>query len=275
LQTVRDHLVQNGRDSEFRVWKGPGERHSSDEEWKEEFWRPKQQPQETLDAHIDTRGMIHNTFEERDESDPGYSRVQEVVADAFTMADNIHDECRFADNWNEPCFDNIVEDDVPSNVDDAKEDGNVQFDSDSLEEAVGGLYEDAKSSTLAATILLLNLCTVHGVSNCFVNELLCILHGHILPDGNSLPRNNYATRTLTRKLELTYNTIHACESGCILFRGVLANTTECPQCGKPRFKDQMRRKFPIKVLRHFPIIPRLQRISNNFRLLHLALEEQK
>jgi hypothetical protein len=228
LQTVRDHLVQNGRDSEFRVWRGPRERHSSDEEWEEEFWRPEQQPQETLDAHIDTRGMIHNTFEERDEPDPGYSRVQEVVADAFTMADNIHDECRSAYNWNELCFDNIVEDDVPDNVDDAEEDDNVQFDSDGLEEALGGLYEGAKSSTLVATILLLNLCTVHGASNFFVNELFYILHGHILPNGNSLPRNNYAARTLTRKLGLTYNTIHAYESGCVLFRGVLANTTESP-----------------------------------------------
>jgi hypothetical protein len=210
------------------VWRGPGEHHSSDEEWEEEFWRPEQQPQETLDAHIDTRGMIHNTFEERDEPDPGYSRVQEVVADAFTMADNIHDECRSAYNWNELCFDNIVEDDVPDNVDDAEEDDNVQFDSDGLEEALGGLYEGAKSSTLVATILLLNLCTVHGASNFFVNELFYILHGHILPNGNSLPRNNYAARTLTRKLGLTYNTIHAYESGCVLFRGVLANTTESP-----------------------------------------------
>jgi hypothetical protein len=204
--------------------------------------------------------MIHSTFEKRDELDPGYNRVQEVVADAFTMADNIHDECRSAHNWNEPCFDNIMEDDVPGNVDDAEEDGDVQFDSDGLEEAVGGLYEGAKSSTLAAIIFLLNLCTIYGVSNCFVNELFCILHGHILLDGNSLPRNNYAARTLTRKLGLTYNTIHACESGCVLFRGVLANATECPQCGKPRFKDQMRWKFPVKVLRHFPIIPRLQRM---------------
>jgi hypothetical protein len=204
--------------------------------------------------------MIHNTFEECDEPDPRYTRVQEVVADAFTMADSIHDECRSAHNWNEPCFDNIVDDEVPGNVDNTEEDGNVQFDSDGLEEAVGGLYEGAKSSTLAATILLLNLCIVHGVSNCFMNELFCILHGHILLDGNSLPRNNYAARTLTRKLGLTYNTIHACESGCVLFRGVLANATECPQCRKPRFKDQTRQKFPVKVLRHFPIIPRLQRM---------------
>jgi hypothetical protein len=93
-----------------------------------------------------------------------------------------------------------------------------------------------------------------------MNELFCILHGHILPDGNSLPRNNYAARTLTRKLGLTYNTIHACKSGCVLFRGVLANATECPEYRKPRFKDQTWQKFPVKVLRHFPIIPRLQRM---------------
>jgi hypothetical protein len=95
------------------------------------------------------------------------------------------------------------------------------------------------------------------VSNCFVDKLFSILHGHILPEGNSLPRNQYAAKALTRQLGLAYNSIHACKSGCVLFRNKYANETTCPKCRKPRFKDQERKKFPVKVLRHFPIIPRL------------------
>jgi hypothetical protein len=34
----------------------------------------------------------------------------------------------------------------------------------------------------------------------------------------------------------------------------------CPKCEQPRYKDQVRKLFPMKVLRHFPIIPRLQRM---------------
>ena len=100
---------------------------------------------------------------------------------------------------------------------DGDEGGNVEFDPHALEDVVRGLYNGAKSSTLVAIILLLNLCTIYGVSNCFLDELFSILHGHIFLEGNSLPRNHYATKTLIRKLGLAYNTIHACQSGYVLF----------------------------------------------------------
>jgi hypothetical protein len=69
-----------------------------------------------------------------------------------------------------------------------REDGDTaNFDPHDLEDAIRGLYRGAKSLKLAATILLLNLCSVHGVNNSSVDELFSILHGHILPEGNSLP----------------------------------------------------------------------------------------
>jgi hypothetical protein len=37
LATVRKHLIRNGRHSNFRVWRGPGDRDSSDEEWEADF----------------------------------------------------------------------------------------------------------------------------------------------------------------------------------------------------------------------------------------------
>jgi hypothetical protein len=43
---------------------------------------------------------------------------------------------------------------------------------------------------------------------------------------------------LTWQLGLAYNSIHACESGCVLFHGEYANEMTCPKCAKPRFKDQ-------------------------------------
>jgi hypothetical protein len=193
------------------------------------------------------------------------------VADAFTIADNIHNQCRSSENWNEPCFVDLGEDGVPLDGNDIEDEGDANFDPHALEAAVRGLYSGAKSSTLAATILLLNLCTIHGVSNCFVDELFSILHGHILPEINSLPKNYYAAKTMTKKLGLGYNTIHACESGCVLFRGEHANETKCPKCEKPRYKDQDRKKFPVKVLRHFPIIPRLQRMFRSPAISQLLL----
>ena len=106
----------------------------------------------------------------------------------------------------------------------------------------------------------MNLCTVHGVSNNCADELFAILHGYILPEENCLPKNHHAARSLIQKLGLSYNNIHACNNGCILFREEYAELLRCPKCNGPRYRDEERSRFPLKVLRHFPIIPRLKRI---------------
>jgi hypothetical protein len=80
------------------------------------------------------------------------------VVDAFALADNMHEESWSSDNWNEPCF-------VDLRV--AKDGDSAKFDPHTLEDAVHGLYTRAKSSKLATTILLLNLCIIHGVGNSF------------------------------------------------------------------------------------------------------------
>jgi hypothetical protein len=89
-----------------------------------------------------------------------------------------------------------------------------------------------------------------------VDELLTILHCHLLPEDNCLLKKYYAVRSL-KKLGLAYNVIHACERGCVMFRGKHADAVKCPKCNSPRYKDETRKKFLVKVLRHFPIIPRL------------------
>jgi hypothetical protein len=128
------------------------------------------------------------------------------------------------------------------------------------EEAIQELYKGSWSTKLAVTILLMNLCIVHEVSNNFAYELFTILHRHLLPEGNILPRNHYAAKSLTSKLGLTYTSIHACGKGCVLFRGEYANAECYPKCDGPRFSDGDQKKYPVKILHHFPIIPRLQRM---------------
>jgi hypothetical protein len=52
-----------------------------------------------------------------------------------------------------------------------------------LKETCQPLYLGTRSTMLAATMLLLNITKVHGVSNKFVDELLSLLNKHILPKG--------------------------------------------------------------------------------------------
>jgi hypothetical protein len=109
------------------------------------------------------------------------------------------------------------------------------------------------------------------VSKCFVDKLLTILHYHLLLEDNCLPKKFYAARSLTMKLGLAYNVIHACEKGYALFRGKHADAIRCPKYYHPWYKDEAQKKFPIKVLRHFSIISRLQRMFRSPNIAKLML----
>jgi hypothetical protein len=98
LAIVRQHLIRNGRDPDFCVWRGPGDQESSDEEWEEIRSTADQGQRQLLDAQVDTYGMIHDAFEQEDEADPLLKRVEEAMVDAFTVANNIHEECRSLEN---------------------------------------------------------------------------------------------------------------------------------------------------------------------------------
>lgn len=125
------------------------------------------------------------------------------------------------------------------------------------------LYARASLTTLGATLILLNSLRTHGASNVLINELFAILSKSILPGINSLPTSEYAASKTLKQLGLAYDTIHACPGpkACILFRGdEHKDLQNCPECGAARFKQVGKALVPAKVLRHFPLIPRLKRM---------------
>jgi len=136
------------------------------------------------------------------------------------------------------------------------EDGAKQhsFDLVALEDAMKESYIGTKCTKLAATILFINLCTIHGVSNKFANELFALLHLQLLLEMGSY----YAAIILNQNLGLNYNNIHACAKGCVFFQGNHKDVVPCPKCGGPCYKDEVNMVFPLKVLQHFLVIPRLQ-----------------
>ena len=131
------------------------------------------------------------------------------------------------------------------------------------------LYEGSTLSMLCATLLIVNCCKTHGVSNTFMNELLMLLSMSILPLGNCLPKTEYEASKILRRLGLTYNMIHACPSGCCLFKGDLEDADKCPVCDADRFRRCGRSKVPTLILRHFPLIPQLQRMFSSKKLSKL------
>ena len=54
-------------------------------------------------------------------------------------------------------------------------------------------------------------------------------------------------------------------NNCVLYWSYNEGKEQCPQCGEPRYAVRTNKgvrvcKEPLKVLRHFPLIPRLVRL---------------
>jgi hypothetical protein len=75
-------------------------------------------------------------------------------------------------------------------------------------QASRSIYGGNSVSIVFATIVLINMAVIHGVSNAFINKLLMYFSNVLLPQGNLLPKSHYLACKLIRKLDLNYNLIH-------------------------------------------------------------------
>ena len=89
--------------------------------------------------------------------------------------------------------------------------------------------------------------------------------------GNCLPKTEYEASKILRKLGLAYNMIHACPNGCCLFKGDLEGAEQCPVCEHGRYRTCGRSRVPSLILRHFPLIPQLQRMFSSKKLSKLNM----
>lgn len=120
------------------------------------------------------------------------------------------------------------------------------------------LYVGANVSKLRTMLSILNLQATFGWSNASVSALFELLH-KILPEGNNMPQSRDEARKTLATVGLDYNIIHACPNDCVLYRGDIARLEHCPKCKAPRYrKDVQGNEVPSKVLRHFPLIPRIR-----------------
>nr|GEY27723.1 hypothetical protein [Tanacetum cinerariifolium] len=81
--------------------------------------------------------------------------------------------------------------------------------------------------------------------------------------GYKLPPSYYAIKKTFKTIGLGYESIHACERDCCLFRGKENKDLDfCAVCNTSRWKDSntSRKKVSKKVLHYFSIISRLQRL---------------
>nr|GEX96871.1 hypothetical protein [Tanacetum cinerariifolium] len=100
------------------------------------------------------------------------------------------------------------------------------------------------------------------LSDSIFNEMLEFFQ-NVFPisKGYKLPPSYYAIKKTFKMIGLGYESIHACEHDCCLFRGDDNKDLDlCPMCNTSRWKDSNTpgKKVSKKVLRYFLIIPILQ-----------------
>ena len=205
-----------------------------------------------VDVDADSRGHPPPVLDE-------FHEVERQVLEALGRADALHEEAGVEGGQHV----------------DNEEDLDIEDELDGLyTEATTPVYAGSKTSVVSATIIIMNMCSVFRVSNTFTDELFRFLSGDLLPMPNKLPKTHYDARKSIRRLGLTYNNIHACPNGCILYDEEYATLGACPKCMQRRWLDG-NNNIPAKVVRHFPLIPRLKRMWRSSEIARMLTGHTK
>ena len=140
-----------------------------------------------------------------------------------------------------------------------------------VEDGKQPLYQGCKNFTrLSFLIRLYSLKCVHGMTESAFGSLLELIK-EAFPQAH-IPLSFNAAKNVIRDLGLDYKKIHACPNNCMLFWGGDEKEDICKTCGASRWvvvekngtcdsdPEKLIHKVPAKVMRYFPLKPRLQRL---------------
>ena len=125
------------------------------------------------------------------------------------------------------------------------------------------LYPGVSSfSSLNFLVKLMHLKVMNKWTNKSFDELLKLLK--LAFPKMDLVDAYYEAKKLMMKMGLGYSSIHVCKNDCALFWKENSLKDTCPVCSESRWKLQSGKRsgknVPHKVLRYFPVGPRLKRL---------------
>ncbi|KAF5454852.1 hypothetical protein F2P56_024486 [Juglans regia] len=130
-----------------------------------------------------------------------------------------------------------------------------------LEDARHPLYPSCqKFSKFSFIVKLLHIKTIGGWTIKSFNMVLQFLKA-AFPE-IEIPNSYHEARQLERALGFSYVKIDACPNDCMLFWKDNVDKEACSKCMESRWVSTRwkKGKIPQKILRYFPLIPRLQRL---------------
>jgi Zn ribbon nucleic-acid-binding protein len=140
-----------------------------------------------------------------------------------------------------------------------------------LKTAKKPLHPGTKHSKLSATVHMYNLKCIGGISNEIFYDILELISQLLPPCDETFPINTYEAKKFLNDMGLRYEKIPACRNDCMLFWKDNKDLDSCIVCGESKWRADThldedgevispRKKCPVKVLRWFPLISRLQRL---------------
>jgi len=151
-------------------------------------------------------------------------------------------------------------------------DAEIEAFFDLLRAADEPLWEGCDLSKLSFLVLLFHVKSTNKWSNKSINDLLQILQ-LALPKGSNIPATFVEAQKIVAKLGLKYEKIHVYPNNCQLYWKDKKDDDFCSKCKASRWKNkpdetsltkkERRKATPNKVLRYFPIKPRLKRLFMN------------
>ena len=139
--------------------------------------------------------------------------------------------------------------------------GDIITDDDLFTTLRSELYTVMSSfSSLNFLVKLMHLKVLNKCTNKSFDELLKLLKLAFLK--MDLIDSCYEAKKLMTKIGLGYKSIHMCKNDCALLWNEKSSKETCPVCSESRWKLQSGKrsgkKVPYKVLRYFPVGPRLK-----------------
>ena len=142
----------------------------------------------------------------------------------------------------------------------AREDGRYK---QLLELVKTPLYEGSKHTILWIMLRQMVIKKKRSKMNVCLDDDLALMR-ETLPEGNKCLESYNEIKRMLRKLGLEEVNIHACVNNCMLYYKEYADRTECHICGEKRYQEGRKSKtIARKVLRYFPLAPRLQRMYSS------------
>ena len=220
ISEARRHLRLNGRASNCRVYRGPEDNDSSDDEW-EAAWHATFSTASNVnstapDSGLDVRGAVRDLFQQNSDIVDIEVQIDEITMVALEDSDAILQQNRHGDRIETPSSDTHDVQERPRGPE-YEEDGLQIRDSRSLENSMQLLHGRTKITQLGACIMILNLKATHpAMTNALADDIIGTFK-QMLPQQNCLPSSLYEVKKVTTQLGLTFDTIDGCPNGYVLY----------------------------------------------------------